>query len=415
MMIASRAATRAAARTVRRTTARNVRFASTEQKTAAATGGSSGLVGGLAGGALVFGVSFPILTSSTVANPSQAGYGYYHFSGAKTIVDAASSTKAQINKLSQEISNSAPEPNEALQWLKSTSLSYAAFVPGAKGYVESAFKDLEEVQQKHGDKVEKIVQKAYSDMKGVTNKGMSMETAMQSWEILENAMTQLGELAADSASEILDNHPQLKEKVGSNLDQLKKLAENGGEDAKKELDATYKQIKDVIAGGISAGSIEKVRKLIQEKSEKLQSLGEEAWKKGMEQAKPYFDKNPELKKIVEENADSLKNGNWSELLACVKDAASSGNTDRLQAYVKDAGEKAKKSPAGQSIMQYAKMIPGGDEILPKLQKLQEVSRKRGGEAEKILKGAYEDVQEVLSKRIGEVEKLADKAEKDAKN
>jgi hypothetical protein len=180
------------------------------------------------------------------------------------------------------------------------------------------------------------------------------------------------------------------------------------------LDETYDQIRDLVKGGVGVDSVEKLKKLIQEKTEKIQKLSNEAWKKGIEQAKPYFDKNPKVKELVEENAESLKQGNFGELFEKVKDAVSSGNTDKLQEYVKDAREKAEKSEMGQSIMQYAKMIPGGDEILPKLQKLQEVSKKRGGEAEKILKGAYEDIQDVLQSRIGEVEKLADKAEKNAK-
>lgn len=301
-----------------------------------------------------------------------------------------------------------------MKWLHSTATSYAAFIPGAKGYVDSAFKDLEKVQQKHGQEVDDIVQSAYKDLKDATKSGMSMETATKSWEIVQNALGKLGDLAADSASEILDNHPQIKEKVGGNLDQLKSMAQNGGEDAKKELDHTYQQIKDVLAGGVGVGTIEKVKKLIQEKTEKIQALGDEAWKKGLEQAKPYLDKNPKIKEIIESNADTLKKGNFSELFEKVKDAASSGNTDQLQEYVKSAGEKAKKSGVGQSIMQYAKMIPGGEEILPKLQKLQEVAQRRGDDAEKILKGAYKDIQDVLQKRIGEAEKLADEAKEDSK-
>lgn len=353
--------------------------------------------------------------SATSANPSQAGYAYYHFSGVKTIVNAASSTKAQLTKLTQGIQNSAPEPNEALKWLRSTASSYAAFIPGAKSYVDSAFDDLDAVSAKHGDEVEAIVQKSYKDLKAATKSGLTMETATKSWSIIEDTIKQLGELASDSMSEIMDNHPDLKEKVGGNLDQLKSLAGNGGEAAKKELNETYKQIADVIKGGVSAGSIMKVKQMIQEKTEKLQKLGDEAWKKGMEQAKPYLDKSPQVKEIIEKNADALKSGNFSELFEKVKEAVSSGNTDDLQSWVKSAGEKAKKSGMGESLEKYAKMIPGGGEIFPKLQKLQEVAKKHGDEAEKIMKGAYEDVQKVLEKRIGEAEKLGEKAKKDAKD
>jgi cell division septum initiation protein DivIVA len=232
---------------------------------------------------------------------------------------------------------------------------------------------------------------------------MSVETASRSWEILEKTIKQLGELASDSAFEILDNHPELKEKVGGNLDQLKGMADNYGPEAKKQLDDTYKQIQDVIKGGVSMESVNKVRQLIQDKTEQMKKFGDEAWKKGMEQAKPYLDKNPQVKEIVEKNADTLKKGNFGELFEKVKEAVSSGNTDQLQQYAKQAGEK------------YSKMIPGGgDGIFATIQKLQDIAKDHGKEAEEIVKGAYKDIQKILEKRMGEAEKVASKAGKEAK-
>ncbi len=247
-----------------------------------------------------------------------------------------------------------------------------------------------------------------------TKSGMSMETAVKSWSILEKAMSELAELAGDSAGEILDEHPQLKEKFGGGLDQLKGMADSYGPEAKKELDQTYQQIKDVIKGGVSVETINKVKKLIEEKTEKVKQLGDKAWEKSLEQAKPYLEKSPQVKELIEKNADSLKQGNIGDLFAKVKEAVSSGDLDNLQDYVKQAGEKAKQSGFGKNIEQYAKMIPGGSEILPKLMKLQEVAKTRGDDAEKILKGAYKDIQDVLTKKTEELEKLADGAKKDAK-
>jgi hypothetical protein len=37
------------------------------------------------------------------------------------------------------------------------------------------------------------------------------------------------------------------------------------------------------------------------------------------------------------------------------------------------------------------MIPGGDQIFPKFQKLQEAAKEHWDEAEKILKATYEDI------------------------
>lgn len=272
------------------------------------------------------------------------------------------------------------------------------------------------MQEKHGDEVNKIVERAYGELKDVSKKGVSMETASKSWEVIERAVKELGELASDSAGEILERHPKLKEQVGGNLDKLREMTDGyGGEEAKKELEQTYAQIKDVVKGGFSAETVEKVRKVIQEKTEKVKKLGDEAWKKGLEQAKPYLDKNPQVKEMVEGNADALKQGNVKDVFEKVKKAVETGNMEDLKGLVKQGGEKAKNSGFGQSVEQYAKMIPGGSEIVPQLVKLQEVATKRGEQGEGILRGAYEDVKDVLRKRIGEAEKLAEQAKKDAKD
>lgn len=407
-MIAARTTRRVAARNMRtvRINAPRTRFQSTTQKvadkvtpeTTAGKGFSSGLAGGLTGGAIVF----------------LLGYGYYYTSGAKTVHDTFTAAKKQYAKAQSAVAQKTPEPNEALQWLKSTALGYAAFIPGGKQYVNSAFADLEKVQEKHGDEVNKIVQQTYEDLKKESKKGLTLETAQGTWEVLERALSDIADLARDSIGDILDNHPEVKEKIGGNWEQLKKLAESKGPEAKKELDHTYSQIKEVIAGGVGVGAIDKIRKIVQEKTEKLQKLGEEAWKKGLEEAKPLLEKNPKVKEFVESNADILKKGNTAEVFEKVKNAVTSGNTDDLQEYVKKAGEAAKNSGFGKSIEQYAKYIPGGSEILPKLQKLQQVAQSRGDEAEKILKGAYKDVADVLQKRTEEAEKLAEKAGNDAK-
>ncbi len=268
--------------------------------------------------------------------------------------------------------------------------------------MDSAFQDLEKVEANHSEDFEKIINNAYKELKDATKNGMSVETATQTWAILEKTMKQLGELASDSASDILDNHPQLKEKVGGNLDQLKNMADNYGPEARKQLDETYQQITDVVKSGVSMESINKVRQLIQEKTEQMKKYGDEAWKKGMEQAKPYLDKNPQVKELVEKNQDSLKNGNFGELFEQVKDAVSSGSTDQLQQYVKKAGDK------------YSQMMPSGGGIFDAFQRLQDIAKDHGKEAEDIVKGAYDDVRKILEKRIGEAEKLASKAGRDAK-
>lgn len=270
------------------------------------------------------------------------------------------------------------------------------------------------MQQNHGGEVDRIVNDTYKELQNATKKGISMDTAAKTWEIIEKAITQLGELAANSASEVLDNHPQIKEEVGGNLDQLQRMVDSYGPEAKEQLDQTYQQIKDVIKEGVSAESISKVRYLIQDKTEKVKKLGDDAWEKGLEQAKPYLDKYPQAKEMIEDNADALKNRNIKDVFENVKSAVESGNMDDLEEYVKQAGDRVRNSGLSQNVEQYAKMTTGGGEIMRRLQKLQEVAKMRGGEAEGILSGAYDDIRRILAKRTAEAEKLATMVEKDAK-
>ena len=351
----------------------------------------------MAGGALVF----------------LGGYTYYHFSGAKTLVNTAHETKARFDMMSKKLKDSAPEPNEALRWLRQTASSYAAFIPGAKGYVDTAFDDLDTIRNKHGDEVDRIVSQAYSELKDVSQeKGMSLETAQRAWDILQKHLQRIGELAGDSAQEIMNNHPMLKEKVGGNLDQLKQLGDKYGPEAKAEVDKTWEQIRDIIKTGVSAQSINKIRSVVQEKMEKVRKMGDEAWKKGMEQAKPYLDKNPKVKELIEQNMDSLKQGNVRELYEKIKQSVESGDTGSLESYVKSSVDKVKQSGgSGGGIDQYLKMIPGGANIVPKMSQLQQIAQEHGEEAEKIAKETFEEIQEVLQRKVGEAQKLADKAKK----
>jgi len=296
------------------------------------------------------------------------------------------------------VKETAPEPNELLKWFRQIVTSYAVFIPGAKSYVDSVFDDLDKIEQKHRSEVNKILSNAHSEIREVTKSGLSFEAAQRTWEILEKYLKQLGELGSDSAGDILDNYPELKEKVGGNLDQLKSMANSYGPKAKKELDQTYSQIKEAMAGGIGIGTVEKIRQIVQGKYEKVKQIGDEAWKKAMEQSKSYLDKNPQIKEMIEKNQDVLKSGNIAEL----HEKLNEGNADQIQDYIKQATERTKNN----GMEQYMKMIPGGDKIVPALTKLDEMAKRRGDEAQKLLKESYDEVVEVLQNKTKDAEKLA---------
>ncbi|OJJ95186.1 hypothetical protein ASPACDRAFT_36783 [Aspergillus aculeatus ATCC 16872] len=378
----------------------NARFQSSSAESSSSGSSSSNpaLVGGLAGGAVTL----------------VAGYAWYHFSGARTVVKTVKQTQHYADQVKQGIVQNVPEPDRAFDWLRDTVKSYAGFIPGARKYIDTAFDDLEKIKQKHGSEFDAIVRDAYSEIKAVTKKGGSnADTAFEALRVLQKHLGRLAELSGDAAEDILDNHPWLQEKVGGSWDQLKQMGDAYGPQAKEEVNKTWEQVSSIAKEGFSVQSAEKVRQLVQEKKEKLQKLGDEAWQKGLEESKQYLEKNPQLKELVENNADALKQGNFGELWGLVKDSASSGKTEQVEKFVKDKVDQAKNSSSF-DLDKWTKMVPGGSDILNQLQSLRTVGEKKGKEAEGVLKETVEELQQVLKKRKDQIEKLASEAKEESK-
>ncbi|CAL5870333.1 uncharacterized protein PFLUO_LOCUS4569 [Penicillium psychrofluorescens] len=375
----------------------NSRFQSTASN-ASSTGSNSALIGGAAGGAVTF----------------LAGYTWYHFSGAKTLVNANNQTQAYIKQTKQTIAQKAPGPDEAFHWLRDTIKSYAGLIPGARGYIDTAFDDLEKIRNDHEKEFDEVVRDAYNELSDLSKKeGFNTASASKSVQILQKYFSRLFELAGDAAENILDNHPQLKEKVGGSYDQLKQMGDTYGPQAKEEVNQAWEQISNIIKRGATADSAEEIKNLIQDKKNKLQKFGDQAWQKGHEEFQEYLDKNPKLKQLIDENADTLKKGNFKDLWGLVKDSASSGKTENVEKYVKEKVEEAKSSDLS-GLDKWLKMVPGGSTMIPQLQSLQTIAQKKGPEAENVLKETLEELQSVLEKRKNQVEKIAEEGKQEKK-
>ena len=261
-----------------------------------------------------------------------------------------------------------------------------------------------------------MIKTAYDELKEISQEGMSLSSASKAWDILQRHSRRIADLAGDAGQELIDNHPALKDKVGGNLDQLKQMGDKYGPEAKKQVDEIWEQIRGVVKSGVSAESIPKIHSLVQEKMQKMQELGGKLWEQGMEKAKPYLDKSPEAKEVIEKNAEQLKQGNIQELSEKIKEGVQSGNMDSLKSYVQTTVDKVKqRGGQGGGLENYLKMIPGGNEIIPKLTQMQQIAQQHGEEAEKIAKDTFQEIEEVLRRRVGEAQELAEKAEKKAKS
>lgn len=412
-MLSSRATCRAArlsaSRATRLPNRQPIRFqSSTSSSSSAGSSTGSHFGAGVAGGVLGAGILYGIYTFTPAGRTASAIN--------KTAVEA----NKKYNEAAKKLQNNTPSADQAVDYMKQFAYSYVGWIPGGRAYVDTAFEDWEKVRQNHKEEADQIVNEAYKDFQNVAKSGLSLETASKAYEALANLAKKVADLSGDAITDILDNHPKLKEKLGGNVDKLKEMGEQYGPEAKKQVDETWKQVKEIVAGGISASNLSKARELIEEKVQQVQKLGDEAWNKAYEQAKPLLEKNPKAKELIENNIDALKQGNAKELFEKAKSSIDSGKIDDLKSYVDQSVSKAKSkaSSAGSSFFgdfeKYTKMIPQADEILPKLKQLSEVAENHKEEGEKLLKETVEELKKVLEDKSQKGKEIAEKAKKEAK-
>jgi len=332
----------------------------------------------------------------------------------RTINKGAKEVNRKFNEAAKKLQGQTPDVDGAIKYMKEFAYSYVAWVPGGRNYVDTVFKDVETLKENHREEVNQIVSDAYKRFQDLSKSGLSLESASKAYNILTDVAKRFGELVGDSLTDILDNHPKVKEKFGGSIDQLKEMGENYGPEAKKQVDQTWKEVKDILASGVSVASLDKVRRLVEEKVQQLKKLGDEAWNKGLEEAKPYLEKNPKVKELIEKNADALKQGNVKELFERAKKAVESGNIGDLEEYVNKAKSKGEQAASSLGIDQYFKMIPSGSEILEKVNQLREVAENHKEEGEKLLKETTDELKQVLDKKAQKAKEIAEKAKKDAK-
>lgn len=405
-MISSRAATRLSlpqSRLALRAAKRqHVRFQSTSStssssaSSAAAANGSIGVsfVGGMAGAALF--------------------YGIYSFTPAGRTASKLNKAVKEADKKYQEAAKmlqaNTPSPSQAVDSIKQFAYSYVSWIPGGRGYVDAAFRDWETVRKEHGKEADKIVNDAYKQFQEISKSSLSLDTAARAFDVLADLAKKIANLTGDALADVVDNHPQLKEKLGGNIDQLKQMGEQYGPEAKKQVDETWRQVKDIFAGGFSASSLAKARELLDEKVQQVQKLGDEAWKRGLEEAKPLLDKSPQVKELLEKNADALKKGRMDEVLSKVRDAVKSGNVGDLESYIQQATQATQKGGGG--LETYLDKIPQGSEILGKLEDLGRVAEEHREEGEKLFKETVGEIQRVLEDKGKRARAILESGKKD---
>ncbi|RYO87799.1 hypothetical protein DL764_008813 [Monosporascus ibericus] len=393
-----------AARAARIPKTSQIRYqSSSSSSTSANVGSNSHFAAGLAGGA----------AAATLI------YGAYYVSPSGKLIRSINKGSKEASKkyqeASQKLQSTTPDADQAINYIKEFCYSYVTWVPGGRQAVDAVFKDVDTLRQNHHDEVNQLVNDAYRQFQDLSKSSLSMETASKAFDILADLSKKFGNLAGDALTDILDNHPQIKQRFGGSIDQLKQMGEEYGPEAKRQVDQTWQQVKQIMGSGLTAANLDKARCLVEEKVEQVQKLGDEAWKKGMEQAKPYLDKNPKVKELIEKNEGALRRGNVTELFQQAKKAAESGNIGDLENHVDSAVEKSKSKgsqlSSGTGLEQYFNMIPNGSEILSRVSQLREVAEKHADEGEKLLRETMDELKQVLEKKSQKAKEIVDKEKK----
>ncbi|MCJ1426474.1 hypothetical protein MMC29_004377 [Sticta canariensis] len=63
----------------------------------------------------------------------------------KISINITHEAQGRIQNITSQPTDTTLERNEALQWLRQAATSYVVFIPRAKGYVDSAFNDLDAI------------------------------------------------------------------------------------------------------------------------------------------------------------------------------------------------------------------------------------------------------------------------------
>jgi len=320
----------------------------------------------------------------TTREEANVVYGWYQFSGLKTVVKTSKQVESTLGELKKQIAEKTPSADEAMSYFRSVAKSYGSLIPGASAYIDPMFDTLDEMKRTHGEETEKIIKGTYDEIKETVSKGgFDLKTGEKVVEILKRRAAEVEELGkkfgTDFIKPVIDKNPQLKEAVGGSYDNLKSMVDRYGPEAKEKYDDAVKQIKQIAAAGLTAASIKQVKDLVEQKSKEIKELGEkagkDAWNKASQQAKPYLDKMPDIKKTLDENMQALMGSGGKsiqEIYDKVKEVAEKGpnkkNIEELQNMIKEKAKQASQQSgmnwddAWKTLESYIKKLPGGDKV-----------------------------------------------------
>jgi hypothetical protein len=136
-----------------------------------------------------------------------------------------------------------------------------------------------------------------------------------------------------------DEDYPLKDRLIDSFYQLQQMREQYGPDVKKEVDETLQRAGEILDGGWNEENVKKAAKLLAEKLTLYVELRDLAFRRAMEQLKPYVAKNTVIREWVQNHKDVLKKRSPDEVVEKIKSASASGDVGELERYAQDAAEE----------------------------------------------------------------------------
>lgn len=295
--------------------------------------------------------------------------------------------------------------DEVIRALRELADRYSPWIPGGCEFVEKSFCDLERVREKHEAEVNAIVRDTYEELRDVSSrKGSSLETANATWYILAQRLEELSSLAGDVAEQILDRHPEMRDRLDGSFEQLRRLGDRLGPGAKREVDETFCKVSKMVKQGIDDSTVDRINRIVQDKARHIKSRSEQAWYAAMEQMQSMLERNPGVGRIVNENIDTLRQGRAKEVSEKIRQAVMRGSTGELERYIKDLSKKTQQHSSG-SLYNWLSRLPDGSKILPQLQQLQEAAETKSTDAEQLARETVNDLSRILEQRTRQAESL----------
>ncbi|KAK4619384.1 hypothetical protein CLAFUW4_11020 [Fulvia fulva] len=226
--------------------------------------------------------------------------------------------------------------DEVIRALKEVADEYSPWIPGGREFVEKSFSDLQRVRKHHETEVNEIVRDTYDELRDVSNRRSArLEAVNATWYILSRRLEEISSLAGDVAHQILESHPEMRDKLDCSFDQLRQLCDRLGPGAKREVDETFSEVSRIVKQGVDASTADDIRRKVQAKAQEIRQRSDRAWSLAMEQLQPALERNPRVKRIVDENLETLRQGRAKEVAEKIRQAVMSGSNGEFERYIKD--------------------------------------------------------------------------------